>query len=147
MKKSSADLRLIALVVAILLLILSPQLLLLATAKSYLDWFRYGVLPTLLLVAFLLSLSKQLHRSVWLLFPIALMAPQELFYLSTYHKATDAHALAIVLETDIGEASGYLAGLGWLIIGGIMAIMALLSHAIDLRAAREWAFAMLGSRV
>ncbi len=137
MKKSSADLKLIALVIAILLLILSPQLLLLATTKSYLDWFRYGVLPTLLLSTLLLSFSKHPHRSLWLLFPIALMAPQELFYLSTYQKSTDAHALAIVLETDISEASGYLSGLGWLIIGGIMAIMAIFFAATGVSKQRQ----------
>jgi glucan phosphoethanolaminetransferase (alkaline phosphatase superfamily) len=125
MKKSSADLWLISLIVVLLLLILAPQLLLLATAKSYLNWFLYTILPTLLLLTFLLSFSKYPHRSIWLLFPIALLAPQEFFYLSTYHKSTDAHALAIVLETDVSEASGYLAGLGGLIIAGVLAIISL----------------------
>lgn len=125
MKKSLADLWLIALVVAVLLLILAPQLILLNSSKNLLDWLRYGVLPTMVFIAFLLSISHKFHRAIWALFPIALLVPQELFYLSTYHKSTDAHALAIVLETDLSEASGYLAGLGWLIVAGFLAIVTL----------------------
>lgn len=125
MKKPSADLWLIALAIVILLLILAPQLILLTSVKNQLDWLLYGVLPTLLLLCLLLTFSKKLHRSVWLLLPITLMAPQELFYLSTYQKSTDAHALAIVLETDISEASGYLAGLGRAILVGLLLIFAI----------------------
>ncbi len=109
----------------LLLLLLSPQFYLLPETAKLSHWLAWSIAPTLLLLALLLSVSQQLHRSIWTWFPLVLLAPQELFYLATYHKVTDAHAMAIIAETDLAEAAGYLSGLGWLIIPAVLCIMAL----------------------
>lgn len=88
-------------------------------------WISWSIAPTLLLLALLLTVSRQLHRSIWLWFPLVLLAPQELFYIATYHKVTDAHAMAIIAETDLAEAAGYLSGLGWLILPAVLLMMLL----------------------
>ena len=113
MTKISQNSRLWYLLIVLFLLLLAPQLYVLPASKSLLDWFRYGLVPALLFFMLLLALSRKLQRGIWLLLPVALLVPQELFYLITYHKPTDAHALAIIFETDLNEAAGYLAGLEW----------------------------------
>ena len=109
----------------LLLLCLSPQLYLLPGKTSIVLWLQHGLLPGLLLLLLLLSASKNLASSIWLWLPFALLAPQELFYLSTYQKVTDAHAMAIIAETDLAEAAGYLSGLGWLILPAILVVLLL----------------------
>lgn len=109
----------------LLSLVLAPQFYLLPAADKLGHWLLWSIAPTLLLLALLLTVSAQLHRSIWTWFPLVLLAPQELFYLATYHKVTDAHAMAIIAETDLAEAAGYLSGLGWLIIPAILSIMLL----------------------
>lgn len=114
-------------VMLLLLLILSPQLYLLPQKTDLLAFLQHGILPALLLLLLLLSVSHKLSNSIWLLLPFALLAPQELFYLSTYQKVTDAHAMAIIAETDLAEAAGYLSGLGWLILPAIMLVLLLVA--------------------
>ncbi len=114
-----------SLVLLLLLLILAPQLWLWPTKQHLGQFLWHGLLPALMLLLLLLSCSRYLHRSVWLWLPFALMAPQELFYLSTYQKSTDAHAMAIIAETDLAEAAGYLSGLGWLIIPAVLVLLLL----------------------
>lgn len=114
----------------ILLLILSPQLLLLWLQRPIEHWFLHGLLPATGLCLLLLSVHRRLAVSVWLLLPLAVCAPQEWFYQLTYHKSLDAHAIAIAAETDIAEASGFLAGLTFGVIGfgvGIPLLFALTS--------------------
>jgi glucan phosphoethanolaminetransferase (alkaline phosphatase superfamily) len=112
-----------SLVLLLLLLILAPQIWLWPVKQNLNQLLWHGVLPALLFLLLLLSCSRYLHRSVWLCLPFALMAPQELFYLSTYQKSTDAHAMAIIAETDLAEAAGYLSGLGWLMIPAILFLL------------------------
>lgn len=113
-----------ALVLGLLLWLLAPQIWL-WPQKPISQVVLYGLLPAVLFLLLLLSCSRYLHRSVWLWLPFALMAPQELFYLSTYQKSTDAHAMAIIAETDLAEAAGYLSGLGWLIIPAVLLLLLL----------------------
>lgn len=109
----------------LLLLVLSPQLYLWPETGKLLHWLGWSIAPTLLLLALLLTVSRQLHRSIWVWFVPVLLAPQELFYIATYHKVTDAHAMAIIAETDLAEAAGYLSGLGWLILPAVLLMMLL----------------------
>src|SRR3989339_311602 len=109
----------------LVLLVLSPQFYLWPEPDKLGHWLRWSIAPTLLLLALLLTVSRQLHRAIWTWFPLVLLAPQELFYISTYHKVTDAHAMAIIAETDLAEAAGYLSGLGWLILPAVLCIMLL----------------------
>lgn len=117
--------RLPALMLLVLLtcLVISPQLLVLLRGQAFWSWWWQGLLPALLLLTFLLSLHRQPGKSIWLWLPFALLVPQEIFYQSTYGKTTDAHALAIVAETDLAEAAGYLSGLGWLILAALLLIV------------------------
>lgn len=112
--------------VALLCLILAPQLILWPTL-SLADFIWQGIAPALLLLLALLMLSRFPHRSIWLWLPAALLAPQELFYQLSYGKATDAHAMAIIAETDIAEATGYLTGLGWLILVALLLVLVCIS--------------------
>jgi glucan phosphoethanolaminetransferase (alkaline phosphatase superfamily) len=109
----------------LLLLVLSPQFYLWPEPEKLLHWLTWSIAPTLLFLALLLTVSRQLHHSIWLWFPLVLLAPQELFYIATYHKVTDAHAMAIIAETDLAEAAGYLSGLGWLILPAVLLVMLL----------------------
>ena len=125
MQKLSPKFTLIFALVGLLALIFSPQIAVLPASKNLLDWVRFGILPTLMLLVLLLSCFRRLNIAVWTWLPIALLAPQELFYLTTYGKPTDAHALAIVFETDLSEASGYLSGLGALLLTALVLILIL----------------------
>ena len=109
----------------LVLLVLSPQFYLMPAPEKLGHWLRWSLAPALLFLALLLTVSKQLHRAIWTWFPLVLLAPQELFYIATYHKVTDAHAMAIIAETDLAEAAGYLSGLGWLILPAVVCIMLL----------------------
>lgn len=109
----------------LVLLVLSPQFYLWPAPEKLWHWLRWSIAPTLLVLALLLTLSTQLHRAIWTWFPLVLLAPQELFYIATYQKVTDAHAMAIIAETDLAEAAGYLSGLGWLILPAVLCIMLL----------------------
>ena len=109
----------------LVLLVLSPQFYLMPPPEKLGHWLRWSLAPALLFLALLLTVSKQLHRAIWTWFPLVLLAPQELFYIATYHKVTDAHAMAIIAETDLAEAAGYLSGLGWLILPAVLCIMLL----------------------
>jgi len=109
----------------LVLLVLSPQFYLWPEPAKLGHWLRWSLAPTLLFLALLLTLSQQLHRAIWAWFPLVLLAPQELFYIATYQKVTDAHAMAIIAETDLAEAAGYLSGLGWLILPAVLGMMLL----------------------
>lgn len=111
--------------VLLLLLTLFPHWYLLAQGKAISHWFKFGVLPATLWLLCLLSLSDKPARSVWAWLPFSLLAVQEWFYLSHYQKPTDAHSLAIVLETDIAEALGYLSGLGGLLACAVLGLLLL----------------------
>lgn len=113
----------------LVLLILSPQLYLLLHKTTLPAFVQQGLLPALLLLLLLLSVSRNFATGIWFWLPFALLAPQELFYLSTYQKVTDAHAMAIIAETDLAEAAGYLSGLGWLILPAIMLVLMLVAVA------------------
>ncbi|MCT6698673.1 phosphoethanolamine transferase [Rheinheimera sp. 4Y26] len=113
----------------LVLLILSPQLYLLLHKTTLPVFVQQGLLPALLLLLLLLSVSRNFATGIWFWLPFALLAPQELFYLSTYQKVTDAHAMAIIAETDLAEAAGYLSGLGWLILPAILLVLMLVAVA------------------
>ena len=115
----------VVLLLSLLLLLLSPQLLVLGRNQPIGHWLQFGIVPAALLLALLLSLQASLGRSLWLWLPLALLVPQELFYQLTYGKATDAHAMAIIAETDLAEAAGYLSGIGWLLFAALLGILLL----------------------
>lgn len=132
------------LLLCIVLLCLSPQFYVLSLHGNLLDWLRYGIAPALLLLTLLLTLSKYPQRSVWFCLPFALLAPQELFYLANYGKTTDAHAMAIIAETDLAEATGYLSGLGWLIIAAVLLILLLFALTTAVLKSLQWQWLRYG---
>ncbi len=113
----------VVLLLCLTLLLLSPQWLVLSRGQALLPWLQYGMVPALLLLLLLLSLQRAPGRSVWLWLPLALLVPQEWFYQLTYGKATDAHAMAIIFETDLAEAAGYLSGIGWVLFAALLLIL------------------------
>ncbi|WP_051685928.1 phosphoethanolamine transferase [Rheinheimera texasensis] len=126
-KLPQSQLLAVVLLLSVLLLVLSPQWLVLQRGQDLSQWLRLGLLPAALLLLLLLSLQRSPGRSVWLWLPLALLVPQEWFYQLTYGKATDAHAMAIIFETDLAEAAGYLSGIGWLLFAAILGILLLFS--------------------
>ena len=130
----------VVLLLCLLLLLLSPQYLVLQRGQDLGSWLRLGILPALLLLLLLLSLQRSFGRSVWLWLPLALLVPQEWFYQLTYGKATDAHAMAIIAETDLAEAAGYLSGIGWLLFAALLGILLLfgLTSSVLLAAQLHW---------
>ena len=113
----------VVLLLCLTLLLLSPQWLVLSRGQALLPWLQYGMVPALLLLLLLLSLQRAPGRSIWLWLPLALLVPQEWFYQLTYGKATDAHAMAIIFETDLAEAAGYLSGIGWVLFAALLLIL------------------------
>ncbi len=130
----------VVLLLSLLLLLLSPQWLVLQRGQDVSLWLRFGLLPAALLLLLLLSLQRSPGRSVWLWLPLALLVPQEWFYQLTYGKATDAHAMAIIFETDLAEAAGYLSGIGWLLFAALLGILLLfgLTSSVLLVAQLHW---------
>jgi glucan phosphoethanolaminetransferase (alkaline phosphatase superfamily) len=130
----------VVLLLSLLLLLLSPQWLVLQRGQDLSQWLRFGLLPAAMLLLLLLSLQRSPGRSVWLWLPLALLVPQEWFYQLTYGKATDAHAMAIIFETDLAEAAGYLSGIGWLLFAAILGILLLfgLTSSVLLVAQLHW---------
>lgn len=130
----------VVLLLSLLLLLLSPQWLVLQRGQDLSLWLRFGLLPAALLLLLLLSLQRSPGRSVWLWLPLALLVPQEWFYQLTYGKATDAHAMAIIFETDLAEAAGYLSGIGWLLFAALLGILLLfgLTSSVLLAAQLHW---------
>ncbi len=115
----------VVLLLCLLLLLISPQYLVLQRGQDLGPWLRLGMLPAVLMLLVLLSLQRSFGRSIWLWLPLALLVPQEWFYQLTYGKATDAHAMAIIAETDLAEAAGYLSGIGWLLFAALLGILLL----------------------
>ncbi|CAI3803885.1 phosphoethanolamine transferase [Rheinheimera sp. MM224] len=101
----------------------------------YLQWKLIAAVWCYMLV---LSLFRSLWPGLVLLLPAALLVPQEVFYLLTYQKNTDAHAIAIVAETDLTEALGYLTGIGVFLALAVVAIVVLWWYLVRSAWQRHW---------
>ncbi|MDF3124595.1 phosphoethanolamine transferase [Rheinheimera sp. 1928-s] len=101
----------------------------------YLQWKLIAAVWFYLLV---LSLFRSLWPGLVLLLPAALLVPQEVFYLLTYQKNTDAHVIAIVAETDLNEALGYLTGVGVFLALAVLAIVLLWWYLVRSAWQRNW---------
>ncbi|MDR7120231.1 phosphoethanolamine transferase [Rheinheimera soli] len=101
----------------------------------YLQWKLIAAVWCYLLV---LSLFRSLWPALVLLLPAAVLVPQEVFYLLTYQKNTDAHVIAIVAETDLSEALGYLTGVGVFLALAVLAILLLWWYLVRSAWQRHW---------
>lgn len=101
----------------------------------YLQWKLIAAVWFYMLV---LSLFRSLWPGLVLLLPAALLVPQEVFYLLTYQKNTDAHVIAIVAETDLNEALGYLTGVGVFLALAVLAIVLLWWYLVRSAWQRNW---------
>ncbi len=119
------------------LLLLSPVLVQWPEQElvAYLQWKLIAAVWCYMLV---LSLFRSLWPGLVLLLPAALLVPQEVFYLLTYQKNTDAHAIAIVAETDLHEALGYLTGIGVFLALAVVAIVVLWWYLVRSAWQRNW---------
>lgn len=104
---------------------------------SYLQW---KLIAAVWFYLFVLSLFRSFWPGLVLLLPAALLAPQEVFYLLTYQKNTDAHVIAIVAETDLAEALGYLTGIGVFLALAVVAIILLWWYLVRSAWQRQWAW-------
>ena len=106
------------------LLLLSPVLVQ-WPAQDLVPYLQWKLIAAVWFYMLVLSLFRSFWPGLLLLLPAALLVPQEVFYLLTYQKSTDAHALAIVAETDLNEALGYLTGIGLFLALAVVAIVLL----------------------
>ncbi len=106
------------------LLLLSPVLVQ-WPEQDLVPYLQWKLIAAVWFYMLILSLFRSLWPGLVLLLPAALLVPQEVFYLLTYQKNTDAHAIAIVAETDLNEALGYLTGIGVFLALAVVAIVLL----------------------
>lgn len=96
------------------LILLSPNAFLFVGADGSFLHAYHGPLQALTLALalylFLLSLIGRPHVLAWLLLPLALLVPAEIYYFRLYHSPSSSHIIAIIAETNPAEASDYLRG-------------------------------------
>ncbi|MFC4655566.1 phosphoethanolamine transferase [Rheinheimera marina] len=126
------------LVVLLLLLALMAPVLVQWPAVWQWDYLYWKLLPAAAFYLFLCSLFSKIRWGLILLLPFLLLVPQEVFYLYTYQKSTDAHALAIVAETDLAEAAGYLTGIGLLLAALVVGLIALWGYTLRFAWLQKW---------
>lgn len=119
------------------LLLLSPVLVQ-WPEQDLVPYLQWKLIAAVWCYMLLLSLFRSLWPGLVLLLPAALLVPQEVFYLLTYQKNTDAHAIAIVAETDLTEALGYLTGIGVFLALAVVAIVVLWWYLVRSAWQRNW---------
>lgn len=119
------------------LLLLSPVLVQ-WPEQDLVPYLQWKLIAAVWCYMLLLSLFRSFWPGLVLLLPAALLVPQEVFYLLTYQKNTDAHAIAIVAETDLAEALGYLTGIGVFLALAVVAIVALWWYLVRSAWRRNW---------
>ncbi len=100
------------------LLVISPNFAWLAVDAPSKRLFEGILLPAVASVGLLLSLTGRLWIGVLLLAPWVVLAPFEAYYLLDFGKPSDPHLLGVIADTDVVEASSFLAG----IAGGLAAL-------------------------
>lgn len=130
--------RVFALVVFALLL-LAPVLVQ-WPEQNLIPYLQWKLIAAVWCYMLLLSLFRSLWPGLMLLLPAAVLIPQEVFYLLTYQKNTDAHAIAIVAETDLNEALGYLTGIGIFLALAVLAIVVLWWYLVRSAWLRKWSW-------
>lgn len=106
--------------------------------QNVLPYLQWKVIAAVWFYMLVFSLFRSLWPALLLLLPAALLVPQEVFYLLTYNKNTDAHAIAIIAETDVAEAMGYLTGIGSLLALAVMLILLLWWYLLRSAWQRNW---------
>jgi glucan phosphoethanolaminetransferase (alkaline phosphatase superfamily) len=119
------------------LLLLSPVLVQ-WPEQDLVPYLQWKLIAAVWFYMLILSLFRSLWPGLVLLLPAALLVPQEVFYLLTYQKNTDAHAIAIVAETDLNEALGYLTGIGVFLALAVVAIVLLWWYLVRSAWQRHW---------
>lgn len=119
------------------LLLLSPVLVQ-WPEQDLMPYLQWKLIAAVWCYMLLLSLFRSLWPGLVLLLPAALLVPQEVFYLLTYQKNTDAHAIAIVAETDLNEALGYLTGIGVFLALAVLIIVVLWWYLVRSAWQRNW---------
>lgn len=122
----------LALFVVYSLIILAPDILFLWERDAI--WgsgFRTFamLLMSVALYAFLCALIGRLYIVAWLLLPLALLAPAEMYYMALYHQPSSARILAIIGDTNMQEAADYLRGRS-LLLGGVLGVNLLVCVAL-----------------
>ncbi|WP_337842213.1 phosphoethanolamine transferase [Rheinheimera sp.] len=127
-----------ALAALLLLLVLMSPVLVQWPASWHWDYLNWKLLPAAGFYLLLFSLFSKIRWGLMLLLPFVLLVPQEVFYLHTYQKSTDAHALAIVAETDLAEAAGYLTGIGVVLALAVLVLGLLWFYAVRTAWLLKW---------
>ena len=67
--------------------------------------------PSLALIGIVLAISGRIWIAVLLTLPFALLLPVELFYILKYRAPLDSQVVGAVIESNVAEASAFMAGL------------------------------------
>lgn len=79
-----------------------------------------------------LALASRLWLGLTMLWPFAVLAPVELWYVTNYGRPSDAHVLGVISETNVREAAGFVGGelalmLALVAAGGLLAASAIVA--------------------
>ena len=97
--------------VALLLLLMLPNLLWLAAAQGVSVWVQGMVIPCALLAIWFALLGDWPWLACLLLAPFAALAPLESFYIARYHHPTSAEVIATLVATNPRETREYMGSL------------------------------------
>ncbi|MDI4634702.1 sulfatase-like hydrolase/transferase [Pelomonas sp. V22] len=124
------------LLLLLLLLFLSGPILLdvgLALMDSGNETLRFRLLPLLLhtlLLGVLLSARARLRSALWLLMPLAAIAPLEFFYLLQFRLPSGLHVYGVVADTDWQEASSWMGPWLWPFAAAMVLLLVMLAWVV-----------------
>lgn len=125
---NGSEAKVTALFALLIAAVLSPNLFWLLGGAPKEQFAQALLLPALASVGLLLSLSSRLWLGSALLAPWAVLAPFEAFYISDFGKPSDPHLFGIIADSNIAEASGFLAGVAaYLAVLAVFALVLALS--------------------
>jgi len=99
------------LAVAYFAALLVPNLILVYLSAEPYGTATRTIAPSLALITIVLAISGRIWIAVLLTLPFALLLPVELFYILKYRAPLDSQVVGAVIESNVSEASAFMAGL------------------------------------
>ena len=105
--RSMLRIRALAAVGLLILLLMLPNLIWLASASGVMVWIEAALLPLILLSVLFAALGNIPWLACLLLAPFAALAPMEAFYIAQYRHPTSAEIIATLVATNPRETREY----------------------------------------
>lgn len=124
----------------LILLLMLPNLIWLASASGIVVWVEALIVPTMLLLVWYALFGAWPWVACLLLTPFAALAPLEAFYIFQYHHPTSAEIIATIIATNPRESREYLGPLLIPLLSCMAAglLIALLAAWLSYRAHLRW---------